>query len=115
MFKVVIIGGEERADYEFFQYKCAFFLKEKAKAGSIMIYSTGNRLVDQFASKYGITVQTFNTDWRKWGKNALKARNEEMLSDCDAVIIFNDKLKDTLMIKKMAAEKGLPIRIITLP
>ena len=50
--------------------------------------------------------------WKTHGKEALRFRNEEMLSDCDAIISFDDGIKDTKMIAKMAIDKGLPHRFI---
>lgn len=110
MFKVAIIGGEGTNDYEFFAQKCIYFLQNKAKEGRIIICTTGDAFVEKFSKQYRISTEQYIANWRKYGRDALKARNEEMLSSCEAVISFNDGLKDTQMITKKAIEKGLPCR-----
>ena len=112
MFKVAIIGGEAMGDYPRFKKKCMECLKNKVKEDSIMIYTVGDRYVDAFAERYGIDTRFFGCDFKHHGRNALKERAEALLEDCNAVIIFENGLKDTQMIKKMAAEKGLPLRVI---
>lgn len=110
MFRVAIVGGEGMGDYPRFKEKCIKILSNKAKEGGIVIYTTGDRFVEAFAERYRIDTRTFYTDFKKYGKDALKVRNEEMLSDCDAVIGFDDGLKDTKMIIKMATDLNLPLR-----
>ncbi len=112
MFKVAIIGGENMGNYPFFETKCVNCLKNKAKTEGVTIYTTGDSFVTRFAEKFGLTTRTFYTDWRTYGRDALKQRNIEMLSDCDAIISFNDGIKDTKMIVQMGIEKGLPHRLI---
>lgn len=112
MFKVVIVGGEHTHDYARFKKKCIECLKNKAKEGRIIIYTTGDRFVDAFSERYGIDTRFFPCDFKHYGKDALKYRAEAVLEDADAVIAFNDGQKDSQMIAKMAAEKGLPLRII---
>ena len=111
MFKVIIVGGQETENYDFFKAKCIACLKNRTQEG-IMIYSTGDTFVDVFAKRYGINVRIFDTDWKTHGKQALKERNEMMLSDCDAVIVFRGDLKDNAYILKMASEKQIPFRNI---
>lgn len=112
MFKVAIIGGELTKDYEKFKEKCINCLRNKAKEGAIMIYSTGDSYVKKFSSKYGIPTKIFYCDFKTYKNNALKVRAENMLFDCDAVIAFRNDLKDVQMITKLAADKGLQVRKI---
>lgn len=109
MFKVAIVGGEGMSDYDKFCNKCKTFLKNKAKEG-ITIYTTGNDFVYSFARRYGIVTQFFITDWATYGRDALKKRNEKMLDNCDALIVFEDGIKDTRMIYNLAMQKGIPCR-----
>lgn len=111
MFNVAIVGGEGSGDYPTFKEKCIFYLKNKAGEG-IKIYTTGDEYVDAFADRYRIDTIKFHTDFKKYGKDALKVRNEEMLENCDALIYFNDGTKDTKMILKMAKDLNIPVRII---
>lgn len=111
MFKVAIIGGEQTNNYEKFQSKCIFYLKNKAKEGNyIIIYTVGDKFVKKFAEKYGIATKTFYCDFLTYQKQALKVRAEKLLSDCDAVIAFRNDLKDIQIITKLANEKGLQVR-----
>lgn len=113
MFKVAIIGGAETNDYNKFKERCIFFLRNKAKSGcGITILSTGDEYVDKFAKSYNITVQTFYTEWRRFGKDALKMRNHSICSDCNALIYFNAGVKDHEMLYKMAKDKEIPCRVI---
>lgn len=112
MFKVAIIGGNGFNDYTTFVEKCVFYLKDKAKSEGIMIYTCGDRLVDQFSKHFGIDVKFFPTNWNAYGKNALKVRNEEMLKDCNGVIHFVDGIKDTDYIAETAKERKIPCRVV---
>ena len=112
MFRVAIIGGEASEDYVKFRNKCISCLKEKVKTDHIMILSPGDRYIDAFSERFKIDVKTFIVDWKKYGKDALKARAEEMLSQSDAVIVFDLGKKETNIYKKMASEKGIPLRVI---
>lgn len=112
MFRVAIVGGEGFGDYPTFERKCINIVKDKAKTEGLLILSTGDEFVERFAQKFGVNVQLFYCDWKTNKKNALKVRNERMLSNCDAIIMFNDRLKDTMMIYNMAVEMNLPNRKI---
>jgi len=110
MFKVAIIGGELTGDYTKFKEKCIYFLRNKVKEDSIMIYTTGDKFVDEFAKRYRITTRVFYCDFKTYNRNALKVRAENMLEDCDGVIAFRNDLKDIQMITKLAAEKKLQVK-----
>jgi len=109
MFKVAIIGGELSGDYPKFVERCTIFLKNKAKEG-IMIYSTGDKFVNEFAKKYGIITKIFYCDFQTYGRQALKVRAENLLKDCDGVIAFRRDLKDIQMIIKLAEEKKITVK-----
>lgn len=115
MYKVVIVGGEKMGNYSFFEQKVITYIKVRAKNEGVILFTVGDKFIDKFAEKFHITTKTFYTDWASFGKDALKERNIEMLNEADAVIIFEDELKDTHMIQKMATERGLPLRYVTLP
>lgn len=111
MFKVLIIGAQDTEDYEKFCKKTIYYLKNKKKS-EIMIYSLGDEYIDVFAKKNGVDTKFFATDWKTYGKEALKERATRVLSDCDAIIAFKTK-KDTEILLKMAQEKKIPIRRVT--
>ena len=113
MFKVIIVGAENTQDYKFFAKKCVFYLKNKTKDG-ITILSTGDSYINAFAKACNIDVKTFNTEWSKYGNNALKFRNCKMIEECDAVIIFNDGTKNNSFFKTLAIENDKPFRCVDL-
>lgn len=115
MYNVIIIGGEKMGNYPFFEQKTINCIKNRAKTEGVTIFTTGDKLVETFTNKYGITSKIFYTDWKSYGKDALKRRNEEMLREANAIITFEDELKDSHMLTKMATEKGLPHRYFILP
>ena len=111
MFKVIIVGGENTNDYKFFAKKCIFYLKNKAKEG-ITILTTGDAYVNAFAKACNIDVKTYNTEWGSYGNNALKVRNQKMVQECDAIIIFNDGNKNNTFFQTLAVENNKPIRMV---
>lgn len=113
MFKVAIIGGEYTGNYSGFKKVCIKCLENKVKTGRIMIYTIGDKFVEAFAERFGISTHFFGADFKSHGKDALKIRAENMLKDCDAVISFDTNIKDIELITKMAVSKGLPIRKIS--
>lgn len=113
MFKVIIIGGEKTGDYSFFKEKCIFYLKEKGKSGDgITIYSIGDEFINRFATKYGIDIQYFFTDWKKDGKNAIAKRNELMLSSANALIAFDDNTSEMRFLISEAKKKKILVRVV---
>ena len=110
MFNVAIIGASSVESYEYFRERCKYFLQNRAKEG-ITIYATEEiPFITRFSTEYRIAVQYFYTDWRAYGKNALKERNKQLLATCNGIIWFNDGLKDTNMLIKMAKSIGTPVR-----
>ena len=116
MFNVAIIGAESFEDYNFCQEKCIKCLKKKADSGeSITIHSTGDSFVDQFSKRFHINVRNFYTNWNIYGKMAIKQRNNELLANCHGMIIFDNRTKDIDILKKMAKENNIPIRVFDKP
>lgn len=111
MFNVAIIGGENTKDYKFFSESCIKCLKNKAKEG-IIIHTIGDEYIEAFAERYHIPVLFFATDWKKFGNNAYLVRNDQLLENCDGIIVFNDGTKNTLLIAKTAKDKNIPIVVI---
>ena len=113
MFKVAIIGGENRGDYRFFAEKCVFFLKNKVKEG-IRILSIGDKYVDIFSVTANIDKQVYYCDWKANVKDSLKVRNDKIINDADAIIVFEDGTRDTNFFIEMAKKSGKPFRMIKL-
>ena len=91
-----------------------FSNKNAKEKGGITILTTGDEYVDKFAKLYHIDTQFFVTNWKLYGKNALKKRNTEMLEKCDALIYFNDGIKDHQVIYELAQKSGINTRIVNL-
>lgn len=110
MFYAGIIGAEGAKSYDSFKEKCIYFLKSKAKEGITLVATEEHEYILRFATECVLNVKYIFTNWKTYGKNALKERNKEFVSSCSGVIYFNDERKDTLMIKKLAGKTGLPVK-----
>ena len=89
MFNIIVIGAEDTEDYEFVKQKLIVALQAKAKSGEgITIFTTGDSFIDQFTQRYNIDKYFFQTDWKTYGKNALKYRNEKIVENANAVYFF---------------------------
>lgn len=113
MFNVIIIKGDKLKDYNFFAKKCAYYLKEKGKSGEgITIFSTGDNFVEKFATKYGITIQYFFPEWKKYGKNSLQIRDKNILLNANALIAFDDGTSEIHHLINEAKKLDIAIRIV---
>ena len=112
MFKVAIIGSDAAGSYERFKERCVYFLHTKAKEGITILATEEHEYIKKFATECSLNVQYFFTDWRAYGKIALKERNKMLIANSSALIYFNDGIKDTLMIKKLAEKTGIPVRTV---
>ena len=111
MFKVAIIGGKNTENYNFFKERCIYFLKKKAESGErILINTTGDDYVYNFCKQYGIDNKTYYTDWKTYKNDALKKRNEKIVAESDAMIYFDNGIKDEEMLYNAAKQKNTPIR-----
>jgi hypothetical protein len=111
MFNIIVIGAEDTEDYEFVKQKLIVALQAKAKSGEgITIFTTGDSFIDQFTQRYNIDKYFFQTDWKTYGKNALKYRNEKIVENANAVYFFENNKKDSRMLYNLAKEKGIPDR-----
>jgi hypothetical protein len=69
------------------------------------------------AIKYGLEVERYPANWKKYGKSAGVIRNKEMLEKGkpDLVVAFHENLKKSKGTKNMIAQamtKGIPIKVI---
>ena len=110
MFKVAIIGSSSVGSYKKFSDSCKYFLKDKIKEGITIFATEETQNIKRFSSEYRLAVQYFYTDWKSFGKNALKERNKMLLAECNGIIWFDDGLRDTDVIKQMAKKIGTPIK-----
>lgn len=111
MFKVAIVGGENIGDYKKYAEKCVYYLRNRTKDG-ITILSMGDKFNDVFASAANIDIKQYNVDWGRFGKNALKNRQTQMIEECDAVIAFRDGTKETDCFISLAKNANIPTRVV---
>lgn len=110
MFNIAIIGVNDTITYEYFKERCIYFLKNRAAEG-ITIYATEeNEYIVRFATEFRLSIQYFYTDWKAFGKKAIRERNKLLLATCNGIIWFDDGLKNTKMLKDMAESIGTPVR-----
>lgn len=116
MFNVIVIGGEDCGCYEYFRSKMIYYLQNKAKSGEgITIFTTGDEFVNSFTKRYHIDVKIFVTNWKDYGKDALKHRNEELIKNANAIIYFQDGKKEHQMLLDMASKNAISCRIVKAP
>ncbi|MBP5456881.1 MAG: hypothetical protein J6Y37_10295 [Paludibacteraceae bacterium] len=110
MFYAAIIGSDAAGTYENFRDKCVKFLYSRVKEGITILATEEHEYIKRFASECRLNVQYFFTDWKSYGKNALKERAKQLISSCSGLIYFNDGLKNTNMIVSLARKTGVPVR-----
>ena len=110
MFNVAIIGLSAIGSYEQLRDRCIYLLKNRVKEGLTIYATEENPLLTRFSTEYRIAIQYFYTDWRAYGKKALRERNKQLLATCNGIIWFNDGLKDTDYLCQMAKSIGTPIK-----
>lgn len=115
MFNVIIIGGEDTLDYNFFQERCIYYLRKKAESGEgITIFTTGDDFVETFATRFHINTKTFRCDWKLNGSNAIKVRNDAIIENANAIIYFDNGKKDCECLYNRCT-KLIPSRKIIIP
>lgn len=110
MLYIGIIGSEGAGSYEVFRERCLYFLKPKAAQGITIAATEEHPYIVQFARDFGLNIQYYYTNWKTYGKNALKERNKMLISGISGLIYFNDGLKDSQMIVKLARDTGIPVK-----
>jgi hypothetical protein len=111
MFYVSIIGAGGAGTYENFKKTCVKFLRTKAAEGITILATEEHEFITSFAKECHLNIKYYYTDWKAYGRNALKERNKQIVSDSCGMICFDDGLKDTLMIKNLAKKTGVPVRV----
>ena len=70
--------------------------------------------VDNFSVTANIDKQIYYCDWKSNGKDALKIRNDKVINDADAIIVFEDGTRDTNFFIEMSKNSNKPLRIVKL-
>ena len=88
MFRLIIAGGRDFANYELLCEYVDFKLSRKQE--EIQIISGGARgadaLGERYAAERGYLLRRFPADWKQYGRAAGVRRNKEMAQNADALI-----------------------------
>lgn len=114
MFRVIIAGGREFADYQLLK-EFADYILSNIEA-DIEIVSGGasgaDRLGELYAEERGYQIRRFPADWKRYGYGAGPRRNREMAEYADALIAYWDgHSRGTRNMIELAKEYGLKIRV----
>lgn len=117
VFKIVIAGGRDFANYPLLKSKVDALLSAKSKTHKIVIVSGKARgadsLGEQYAAENGYEISAHPADWDKYGKSAGYRRNAEMAQEADALIAFWDgKSRGTKHMIDLAEKHGCLVRVI---
>jgi len=123
MFKVIVAGGRDFADYDLVQYKLDTLLVDRLSvlttAGDIAVQVVSgtargaDKLGEHYARMNKLHVAQFPANWDLYGKSAGYRRNEEMAEYADALVAFWDgKSRGTMHMINLAKSAGLQVRVV---
>jgi len=123
MFKVIVAGGRDFADYDLVQYKLDTLLVDRLSvlttAGDIAVQVVSgtargaDKLGEHYARMNKLHVAQFPANWDLYGKSAGYRRNEEMAEYADALVAFWDgKSRGTMQMINLAKSAGLQVRVV---
>lgn len=116
MFRVIIAGGRDFANYDLLKQHCDYMLSKRAEVEEIVIISGGasgaDSLGEQYANERGYSLRQFPAQWEKYGRQAGPMRNREMAANADALIAYWDgKSRGTKNMIEEAQKRGLKVSI----
>ena len=114
MFRVIIAGTRDFADYEALKTYADYKLSRIED--SIEIVSGGSRgadtLGEQYAREKGYSIKRFPAEWEKYGRSAGPRRNEAMARYADALLAYWDgESRGTKNMIELAKEHGLKVGV----
>ena len=114
MFKVIVTSTKTFNDYSLLKEKLDFYLQNKT---DVMILSGGVKGADELGVRYahekGYILKQIDTEWNKYGELAEAKRNERMVQEADACIVFWDGVSnDAMNIMENARKYNIPIKIV---
>lgn len=92
MFRVIIAGGRDFANYALLSKTMDEYLSEVTDDIFIVCGQSrgADTLGEQYAKEHGYNVQYFPAEWKRYGKAAGYIRNTEMANNADALVAFWD-------------------------
>lgn len=117
MFKLIIAGGRNYADYPKVQQQALAFLKERG-LDTVTIVSGGAKgadaLGEQFAKENGFPIERHNADWNQHGRAAGPIRNKQMAKTADGLLAFWDGTsKGTMSMINLGHRHDLDVVVVT--
>ena len=123
MFKVIVAGGRDFADYDLVKSKLDNLLVDRLSvlttAGDIAVQVVSgtargaDKLGEHYARMNKLHVTQFPANWDLYGKSAGYRRNEEMAEYADALVAFWDgKSRGTMHMINLATSAGLQVRVV---
>ena len=116
IYKVIIAGCRDFADYELLKEKCNFYLQDKKPENVIIVSghaSGADVLGERYAQERGFGLETFPADWKTHGRAAGPIRNAQMASVAHALIAFWDgKSRGVMNMIDTAKKHNLQVAVV---
>lgn len=114
MFKVIVAGGRDFADYDLLKSKLDNLLVDRHPVEIVSGTARGaDKLGEFYAKRTQLALALFPADWDLYGKSAGYRRNEEMADYADALVAFWDgKSRGTKHMIDLANKSGIQVRVV---
>ena len=115
MFRVIIAGGRDFADFELLERTMDNLLANIVDDVQVVcgMARGADSLGDVYAAKKKYSVRYFPADWDKYGKAAGYKRNEQMAQNADTLVAFWDgKSRGTKHMIDIAKRYNLKVRVV---
>jgi len=115
MFRVVVCGSRSFADFALLRSKLDVLLSRRLP--DVVILSGGCRGADALGERYArlrnLPVERFPADWARLGRSAGWHRNEVMVKQADAVVVFWDgQSRGSASVISLAKILKKPLRVV---
>lgn len=115
MFRVIVAGGRDFADYKLLSETMDEYLSKVTNDIFIVCGQArgADTLGEQYAKEHGYQVNYFPANWNRFGKSAGYIRNTEMAKNADALVAFWDGTSlGTKHMIATAEQLGLDVRVV---
>jgi len=114
MFKVIVAGGRDFADYDLLKSKLDNLLVNRDPVEIVSGTARGaDKLGEFYAKRSQLALALFPADWDLYGKSAGYKRNAQMADYADALVAFWDgKSRGTMHMINLAKSAGLQVRVV---
>ena len=114
MFKVIVAGGRDFADYDLLKSKLDNLLVNRNPVEIVSGTARGaDKLGEFYAKRSQLALALFPADWDLYGKSAGFKRNAQMADYADALVAFWDgKSRGTMHMINLAKSAGLQVRVV---